>query len=335
MNRTTRIAIGTVVLLLIVGAGFGAGFMVSRKLDPSSVPHGSIENNTNITSANTPYDPPKSVPNHKTYLYSPPSRGYAIRYVDVEKTTFNSGIANASIPMENSADVKLGQTALLFDKNGTAVPMLATVADIRPPAENTQGGPVEIKLAVQEPTFYSDALYKKARIITDKIKYAPRLPRESIVTGPEGKPYVWEVVKSQDGTHTAYFKPVDVVLVTDQYAVISALTPVSDDYILYPDENLKDGEKINARLNYYKGPEQTDDYYVEQALNRLIEEKFMATAKDFESIPRGAQTPYRDFSKVGGASGCGMPPTESTKFILSIQKQAAPAQLPQKTLPLR
>lgn len=238
MHTSRRILIG-IIAVLVIGAGLVTGTYLSRDKP--------------ITQASLQV-PEKIKPNFNTYDISPTSRGAVLIAVDV---TFNVADDNAiaSLSQTDATDVKTGQRVLLYNTHGDILEKLGTVEKV---AVDGMNGRVNITVKLDQDKVVANDLVTKAKIVTGDIPNAPRLPLTALIE-KDGVHYIWEVSTNQDGTHSAYFKPVDISRKTESFIVINESTGSSNIFVLNPDAALRDGQTINVNKILYAGPELTEE----------------------------------------------------------------------------
>jgi hypothetical protein len=274
-----RIAIGTLLAVAIAATGFGLGVYVSKR---------PAETKIAVTETEKPE------PNFNTYDISPPSRANTIITQDV-KIQHNDGLF-AVLTKDEAADIRTGQKVLLYDRNDNLLEALGVVRaiDLIDEPKNK----ITILLRLQD-TATDANVAVRGRIVTQYNLASARLPHDAFVTGEEGKPYLWQTEENADGTTSVHLREAVVTAAEKDFFVIDNTGPRGD-YVLNPDDKLRDGQTINVRRALYSGPLQNDVARVEDLIRtRKLDRQALAARKIAKSGATGA--------------GCGVPKTvEST-----------------------
>jgi hypothetical protein len=309
--RHGRIIFGFVLLLILVGAGFAAGYFTREKQAAPGEAQSAEAESTK---------PPK--PNHKTYEVSPPSIGPVLVTVPVEPSFF-AGMATVTMNPADAAEIKTGQQALLYDVKGKRLDLLAKVMEISQP-ENAPDAEVTITLLLPPADFVKEGEIKKAEIITDRDSYVSRLPA-SAVFRKNGETYAWEIAKNEDGSASVWRKAIQVHKRIDDFVVMTPFSNSSNVFVLHPDDRLEEGQKINTKETLWQAPD-TPDYAVETAYQKHVQDSIDRVVEYWRyRDPGGHSSPAPgapNFDKAGGVTpmGCGAPPNATQEFIYAIQK---------------
>ena len=305
MNTSSRILIGTLVTFLIMGAGIAVGFYFSKNRVVST------EEKTALAEKN-------AEPNFNTYDISPPSRATTIETKEVPINPAGN-TAFVMMPKKDAGDIKTGQKILLHDAKGV---LLETLGEVT--AVNAGSGPFEGQVTVHM-ILNGDANVDatkaaSGRIVTNRIPDSARLPLSALVKNEKGEPYIWEATQNDDGTTSAWFKRINIAATTYDYFVIEQTSPQGGIYILNPDGDLRDGQKINVKKILYAGPLQADDSRIEELMKSRsrARDSFAASAAARAAAP-AAQGP--------GQNTCAPSPDVAKQFIQTIQNMTpVPAQ---------
>lgn len=311
MSKQSRILTGTVIALLVIGAGVAFGYYIyTHKNAASSVPK--------IAAAEKPE------PNFNTYEISPPSRATTIETREVEINPADDK-ASVTIPKQQAGDIKTGQRVLLYGENGVLIDTLGEVTAIKEGVEELAGSiVVEMKLNSDDKVDAGAA--KVAKIITKRLPNSARLPLNALVRNEKDEPYVWEAVENADGTTTAYYKRANVAATTYEYFVIVPEIHQSGIFILNPDKKLRDGEKINISRINYTPPPYTEESRVFQKMERRrhIRERNRFTIAEIEQKLADAKKAEAQKRASGTRRACPSPPNITKKFIESIKRTSPP-----------
>ncbi len=251
MDNSGRIFLGIILAFVIISAGLSLGFFLRFK---SPLPSPGATENTVAQETN-----------NNTYDISPPSRGAAIVTHPVEIHPIGN-TSFTTLPTAEAGAIKTGQKILLYGANGAMLETVGEVTKIVHP--KIEGSPditvVHFLLNEDEEQPASDVV--KGEIVIERNTNIARLPLSALIRSEKGEIYVWEASESEDGTYTAYLKPVKTGITTYTFFGLEPLASSSGVYILNPDEKLRDGQKINVNKTLYAAPAETD----EQKMERLM-----------------------------------------------------------------
>lgn len=304
MTPSTRIAIGTFVFFLIIGAGFAAGFYFSfKKNQPSN--------------GLTAYKETPARINNNTYDISPASIGAVIKTQPIP-IQFTSGISMTPLPITEAASIKTGMKVILYDKTKKIQQVLGNVTSIGGTPSN-MSDKVFVTIALMDMGIVPENIPVHGEIVIARDSSTARLPRESIVQDARGAPHVWEVHEEQDGTDIVYLKAINVLISVEKYVAIEIPYASTDLFVLNPDNALQDGQRINVRKMMYAGPEQTDDAIVTKSMEVFAAQR-IAAALAAKKANEAATKPL--------AGGCGVPTNASQQFMDTV-KALSPPKLPE------
>lgn len=263
-----RVLAGIAAAIIIAAAGVAGGYYAFRTgwSLPASPPLQDRDAAASPVQAEEQHRP-----NVTTYDASPPSRGSVLRTVGLNvRRQENGRFLGGMIPMSQAGEIAQGQRALLYGPDGALADIGATVSSIAPEKAGGDYASV-ILIADEEPSpqragddsNLNNA--ERAEIILQRETGAQRLPLSAIVR-KNGEPYLWEVLKMDNGTRKAYLKRTNLLMSSAGMVVVHMPASVSNVFILNPDGELRDGDTVNIRDTYYEGPMQTDDQKLEEAM---------------------------------------------------------------------
>ena len=300
------IVIGALAALLTIGIGFAGGMYFSGKRFAKAPA---------VTTLTAQQDS-DAQPNLNTYDISPPSRATTIETHPVDFEKLVGATASATMPTSEAADIRTGQNVLLYDTSGHQIETLGVVTAVTQGA-GTMAEKVTVRILLQES---EDAKLKSAahgEIVVRQIPDSARLPDSALIVGEQGEPYVWEAFQNMDGTTTAFLQRINVLSAMQGFFVIEQTSFQSGDFILNPDDKLRDGQTINVRKVLYAGPPQTEEARIEFLMNTREADKLAAIAR-------------KRAEEDGG--GCGNA-SITRNFLARIKKLATPPPAPQESRP--
>ena len=315
MITSSRILLGTIVAFVIVVLGVAVGFQIKQKIDsaPSTSP---------VTRETLRADIPA---NHNTYEISPPSRGVMLDTFPVNIVP-EGAAANVTLPSREASDIKTGQKVFLYREDGVLLDTLGEVTAITKASDT-----ITARIDLSHNPEISPTRIAKGKIILNREKDVPRLPYSALLRNEKAENHIWEVVENSDGTHTAYYKRADVVGGNDVVFAINPGMTSSNVFILNPDGELRDGQKINVREYMYKPPSQNEDLRIMAHVARRNSEYKSAemgranTARNAAARAAAAGTPQMGMGSGMAAAGPGCPQPQSTtqSFIDKIKVLSA------------
>ena len=153
--------------------------------------------------------------NDSGYVFSRPSNGTLIKTHDIELQFNSDNIASASIPLNDSTDIKNRQEVILHSKEGIVLPLGGVITDISenaefknitislpkplpPPKENNdenaEGNTNDNNTEEESPAnIKTENLSNKAKIITVEGPALQLFPLSALQYDENDAPYVWEV----------------------------------------------------------------------------------------------------------------------------------------------
>lgn len=291
MTTTRRILIGTIVAMVVIAAGFaaGLGFHEKRHIFKNAAPQ--KQPAESAVNANT-----------ATYEISPPSLGLMLDTYAVNIAS-EGPFARIEVPGADGEKIKTGQKVFLFDQNGEMLDSMATVMGIMPSDNVTF---VEIDLR-NNPDVPPSAI-ARGKIIVGRNLDAFRLPYSALARNEKGETFVWEVTGDVNGESVAKFKPIEIKSGNDTVFSIQPDQRSSNLFILNPDANLRDGQKVNVRKFLYTPPSPYEDARIESIVEsriRQIRDQQELFALDLlPPSPAGeqSQTPSSSCAQSGNAA---------------------------------
>ena len=235
MTSSPRILIGTIATVLIIGLGLSAGFYFQ---------HPKSEHSKNATVDQKPE------PNFNTYDISPPSRGEVLFTHDfpVAKPGL---IFETEISKSDGADIRTGQKVLFEDQTGTLLGARGKITEVR---TNTTNSNLTVKIDIKADESFKPDSISTAKIITRKIPDALRLPHSALIKKKNEETYVWEARLNEDGTRSVELVPIRVIQTTPDFFAMEERQGQENIFILNPDKNLQNGQKINVKEVLFQGP---------------------------------------------------------------------------------
>jgi hypothetical protein len=307
VTPSSRILIGTIVAFVIVAAGLAAGFQIKKQNDrPVPVTRETLKADI--------------APNHNTYEVSPPNRGLLLDTYPVEITP-EGPVALVKVPAKEAADVKTGQKVFLYRADGLLLDSLGEVIGIDQ-GSGKDADFITVRIDIEDNPDVAPEKVAKGKIIVNREQDASRLPYSALLRNEKGETYIWEAEENQDGTYTAYYKRVNVTGGNDVVFTIVPSMMTSNLFILNPDGNLRDGQKINVNKFLYQAPSQYED----QRIAMISEQR-----KRHLQMNASAENAAYNSAQQAPSAGCPQPPDTTQAFIKKIQSMAeqpggAPAQ---------
>lgn len=300
MKPLSRILIGTIVFLLVVAAGFAAGYFASG-----------LRKYTSSANDLKPYKPQTA--NNRVYDASPPSIGADLETFSLPDLKFAAGTYSRQITLEEAQILTKGQKVLLYGDDGRLLNALGEVIAV---GENFGDTDQRKTLVV---SFAQPGLVDEGQVFSGKIALSrstglARLPPEAVLQNKDGQAFVWEVQRQDDETFKTYLKPVTVIASREGYVGIQAPYDYSNLYILKPDNRLEDGQVVNIRIASFTGPETTDEMRVQALLDDYMAARNMAMEKNRETARKQA----------AASGGCGVMPNYAQQFMDQIKAKSPP-----------
>lgn len=259
MVTSARILIGTIVAFVVVVVGFGVGMQMRKDREAAPAVQTAAEETIPV--------------NNNTYEISPPSNGvlletYAINIVP------EGYIAYVRIPAHDADDIKTGQRLFLYDQKGE---LLDTMGDVLSVGQPDGDNLALLQINLKNNPDISPSLIGSGKIIIDRLKNTERLPFSALLRNKNGETFLWEVTQGADGAHTAKRVPVKLLAENDLMFSLETNPGHSNTFILNPDAQLRDNQKVNIRQNFYRPPSQYEDQRIEAIVNQRINNLAAAT----------------------------------------------------------
>lgn len=308
MTTTRRILIGTIVALVVIGAGFTAGLRFHDSRNSLRPAQPLAEKDTGIKDAS-------SAGNNATYEISPPSHGLMLEtyVINISST---GRIARVEIPAPDAEKIKTGQKVFLYDQNGEILDSMGTIVGVMP-----SGNFALLEIDLLHNPDVSPQNVSRGKIIVDRNMNAFRLPFSALSRNEKGETFVWEAAPNSSGTHSVKYKKIELQASNDNVFAIQLDQQSSNIFILNPDSNLRDGQKVNVRKFLYKPPSQYEDARIASVVERRM--------RQVESLQQIAAATAQN---SGMSSSCAQSSNAAQDFIDKI-KTITEAEQPSSTSP--
>jgi len=287
VTTPARIITAVIVAILIAAAGMATGYFFKKENISIEMPEIAVPKISETIS------PEKTSINNTVYDVSPPSRGPAIEVFSVDITPVDN---KAEIQVDSSrtmGKIQPGQYVLLYKADGSLLEILGETTEV----VDTRDGKTLIRMNLNGDTAVSSDDAIRGDIILSSMKDAQRLPLSTIVNDKDGKPHIWEVL-SKDDAQFARYKPANILARTYNFVTVEQPDSVSNVYILNPDANLRDGQKISTRKMLYAAPYKTEESVVTDAI-------------EYRKPREQGEDPYKGKAKstcgLAGGNGPGAP----------------------------
>ena len=251
-----RILIGGILAAKIIVAGVVAGWYYKGNEDRLKAKAAQLAESFK----------PQPKENLTLYTLSPPSRGVFIEKISTPLSVRENGVAYIVLEEEQAKGIRSGQNVILYDAQNQ---ILNATGQVISSAYGTDSNSDKITADIKVQTAWNVPRETVARgdIIVQREAGAARLPFIALQTDPsDKKEYVWESVRDYDGSHKAYKKPATVTRRNNEMVVIDVPYTSSNVFILNPDKNLQDGQKINAVEVFYSPPSEPSYEIIEATL---------------------------------------------------------------------
>lgn len=298
-----HILLGTIVAFGVMVAGFAAGMHFQKRNSASSPLTGISSNEAGGESEQT-------INNH-VYEISPPSLGLMLETYAVAIQP-EGYITRVEIPADGPAAIEPGQKVFLYNQNGEMKNSLGTIVNvIRQGAAGTAIAEIDIR---NNPDVTLEEI-AKGKIIIGRHKDAQRLPFSALVRNDKGETFAWEASENIDGTTTVRYKAVKVTGSNDYMFAIETNFQDSNQFILNPDEKLRDGQKISVRKFLYEPPSQHEEARITALVDARLRQ--IQGEQDIKSAVENNQ------QVAGGDTSCAQSPDAAQNFIDKIKMISA------------
>lgn len=263
----------TLLLFLIVLIAITVGYLISNLQNKNAQPLAVAEDSSSELTKEQKEQ--QKLIDAAQYTFSYPSNGAIVRTQGITLTYHDNGWVSSKIPVGSEKDLKVNQDVILYDKEGTTMPLGGNIRLIRP-KDN------QIELIIEIPSGTKTKLLSNdAEVIVLEALASQRFPLSALQRDKNDNTFVWAVKATDEENKFQAIKTwVDRPFLGDNYFVAGKPIRASSLVILNPNKKIKNKKIYKMAQVEFKAPTKSPIKQAYYDYQNYVVEKILIDAKE-------------------------------------------------------